>query len=384
MKFSIDQNKLIAVLSEFSNILKENPVKPIVAGLQIKAKDNKITFIGTNLEINFIREIEETIEEEGSVVIKPPLLLEYIKLLDEERIEIFLKDNSIKVHHATFAVLSDESYPIITVPKTKSPTEDNSSGEFYSNKAFSVTGDQLVKFLEKSKFAASASKDTIAVNCVRLVLKPDYIEMVSTDSHRLLYLKEEVSSEIEKEASIPLDTVNTICKLLKDYDKEINLGFAGDILTISWENAAFSSKTTAVPFPDYRAIIQKTLTSDDQDPNRKKMEFNKSELTDALKRVITVAKTNIDSKFGAKFSFKDKILEINAISAGRGKINQKVHMLKTGEDFFASLNCKYLAEYLDNIGDNPLVKGTDAGSMFEVIETGKENYKYILMPLAMR
>jgi len=383
MKFSIDKNKLISILTEFSNILRENPVKPIVAGLKIKAENNKITFIGTNLEINYIRETEEIVEESGSVVIKPPLLLEYIKLLDEDRVEIFLKDNSIKVHHATFSVLSDESYPIITIPKIKSASENDETGEFYSTKVFSINGDQFVKFLEKSKFAASTSKETIAVNCVRLVLKSDYIEMVSTDSHRLLYLKEDIKSEMEKEASIPLDTVNTICKLLKDYNKEINIGFAGDILTISWDNAELSSKITAIPFPDYRAIIKKTLSSDAEDSNRKSMEFNKGEIADALKRVITVAKTNTDSKFGARFFFKDKLLEIN-VTSGKGKINQKVHMIKAGEDFFASLNCKYFAEYLDNIGDNPFVKGTDAGSMFEIIETGKENYKYILMPLAMK
>lgn len=383
MKFSIDQNKLISILSEFSNILKENPVKPIVAGLQIKAKDNKITFIGTNLEVNYIREVEEVIEVEGSVVIKPALLLEYIKLLDEERIEIIQKDNSIKVHHATFAILSNESYPIITIPKVKSSEENKSEMESYSNKAFSIEGDKFVKFLEKSKFAASSSRETIAVNCLRFVLRNDYIEMVSTDSHRLLYLKENIHSEIEKDASIPLDTVNILCKLLKDYNKEINIGFSGDILNITWEDALFSSKTTAVPFPDYRAIIEKTIANDTQSQLKKTMEFNKNELTDALKRVITVAKTSIDSKFGAKFSFKDKILEINA-NSGRGKINQKVNMIKNGDDFFASLNCKYFAEYLDNIGDNPLVRGTDAGSMFEINEINKDNYKYILMPLAMR
>lgn len=55
MKFSIKREELISILSEYTNILKENPIKPIVSGLQIKAESNLITFVGTNLEVDHIR-----------------------------------------------------------------------------------------------------------------------------------------------------------------------------------------------------------------------------------------------------------------------------------------------------------------------------------------
>ena len=58
----------------------------------------------------------------------------------------------------------------------------------------------------------------------------------------------------------------------------------------------------------------------------------------------------------------------------------KVNMIKEGEDFKSSLNCKFLAEYIDNISDNPVIKGSNASSMFEITEIGKDDYKYILMP----
>lgn len=35
MKFSIIREQLISVLSEYTNILKENPIKPIVSGLKL-------------------------------------------------------------------------------------------------------------------------------------------------------------------------------------------------------------------------------------------------------------------------------------------------------------------------------------------------------------
>ena len=45
MKFSIKREELISILSEYTNILKDNPIKPIVSGLQIKAENNLITFV---------------------------------------------------------------------------------------------------------------------------------------------------------------------------------------------------------------------------------------------------------------------------------------------------------------------------------------------------
>jgi DNA polymerase-3 subunit beta len=362
MKFSIKREELIEILTEFSNILRENQIKPIVSGLQIKAEGETITFVGTNLEVELIRKTVGIVEESGSIVIKPALLLEYAKLLDEETVEFLLEENSIHIQNATFSTLFDETFPLIAEPK--------------GNIAFTIKGGTLVKYFEKTKFAASQSVDNPAINCLRIVLKLDELALVSTDSYRLLYLKEAITSEIEREISLPMDSVNIICKMLKDYGNDVQIGFLGDLLLVIWENAYFTSKTIAMPFPDYKYILENAK-------HDKRMEFNKDELKGALRRVITVARTSVDSKFGAVFDFRGKAAVINAV-AGRAKINQKVNMLKDGEDFKASLNCKFFAEYLDNIIDNPIVMGKNAASMFEIIETENQNYRYILMPLQMR
>ena len=362
MKFSIKREELISILSEYTNILKENPIKPIVSGLQIKAENNLITFVGTNLEVDHIRKAEAEVKEEGNVVLKPFLLLEYIKLLDEEYIEFILSNGFITVHQAEFSILEEGTFPIIT--------------ETTPIKLLTITGGELVKLLEKSKFAASLTNDNLQINCVRAIFKLNEINLVSTDSYRLLYFQAEKNCHVEKEISIPMDSINVICKLLKDSEEEVTIGFSGENVILAWKNAYFSSKTIALPFPDFKGILANNSFT-------KVMEFNRDELKSALKRVITVAKTSVDAKFGAIFDFKGKTLLINAFS-GKAKINQKVNMIKEGEDFKSSLNCKFLAEYIDNISDNPVIKGSGSSSMFEITETGKEDYRYILMPLALR
>lgn len=362
MKFSIEREKLISVLSEYTNILKENPIKPIVSGLKISTKGEEVIFIGTNLEIEHIRKIKADIKEEGEVVIKPFLLLEYIKLLEEERVEFSSENGFVTVHQAEFSVLEGGTYPLIV--------------ELEPQTLLTINGAHFVQLLDRAKFAATQSPENIQINCVRAVFRKEELNLVSTDSYRLLFLREKIECSESKEISIPMETVNTLCKLLKDYDKDITLGYSGDILVITWEDSYFSSKTIGLQYPDFKTILR--ISSFE-----KKMEFNRDELRSAIKRVITVAKTSLDAKFGAIFNFTGKMMVINAFS-GRAKINQKVNMIKEGADFKASLNCKFLAEYIDNISNNVVISGNNASSMFEIKEIDNNDYIYILMPLALR
>lgn len=362
MKFIIKREILVNTLSDFALILKENPVKPILAGLKIEVKEGKIIFIGTNLESTLIKTVEGEIKQEGTVIVKPQLILEYVKLLETEDVEISVKESSLKVHQAEFIILNDEGYPKI---KEMVPLEITKADK-----------DILISGLEKCKFSAHPLQENLALNCIRILFKNDYTEFVSTDSYRLTYLKENIKCSLEKEFSVPLESINAVTKLLKEALSEVTIGFSDNMFILLWNGTYFSTRTIELPFPNFKGIL-------DYNAFDKKMEFNLNEFKSALKKVMTVAKTSYETKYGAVFDFKNKTLVIKTFS-GKGKITQKVNMLKEGEDFKGSLNTKFLLDFLNNISGNIIIKGTNSSSMFEISEFGNENYKYILMPLALR
>ena len=363
MKFSIEREIFVNILTDFTSILKDNPIKPIIACLKIEVKDGKITFIGTNLEATFIKSVDGKIEDEGTVIIKPQLILEYIKLLDIKEIVVSLENNNLKIHQAEFMIYSeDEGYPHIE--KIDAP------------KVTKIGSDILIDSLEKCRFSASQFMENLALNCVRVLFRNNYTEFVSTDSYRLTYLKKDVPCMEEKEVSIPLESVVSLTKLLKDVNSEVTIGMKEQYLIILWENSYFSTRIIELPFPNFQGLLT-------YDSFGKVMEFNSNEFKSALKKVMTVAKTSYETKYGAIFDFKNKTLVMKS-SSGKGKITQKVNMIKDGDDFKGSLNTKFLIEFLNNVSKNIIVKGNDASSMFEISEEGNENYKYILMPLALR
>lgn len=361
MKFSINRAELINILSDYSSILKDHPVKPIISGLCMKAYSNQITFIGTSLEVNLIKKADANITTEGECVFNPGLVLEYIKLLDHTELEISLEDNRLVIYKADFAVMDKEEFPVIK--------------EIEGDTSASIIGKEAIELLDKVKFSAALSGDNPTLACVRMVLRENEINFVSTDSYRLAFIKKDHECVKDLEISLPIETVSILCKLLKNSEEEIIIGAKDNNVIFTWKNSYFSSRTIELPFPNYKGILGNSSF-------QKSMEFNTPELKSALKKVMTVAKTNEDTKFGALFDFKDSILVISSV--GRAKISQKVSMIKEGDNFKASLNTKYLYEFVDNISKNTIIRGNGSSAMFEIREHNNNNYIYILMPLALR
>ena len=363
MKFSINKENVIGIISEYTNILKDNPVKPSLAGLFIEVKNNQVVFKGANTEVELIRYANCNIEVEGQVLIKPSLLLEYIKLVEGENISFEKRDGYLIINNAEFSILDDNAYPELTeiIPIV-------------------IATENTVKFtmsLEKVKFLtnSSASTDTL-FNSIKMIFKDNILELVSTDSFRLIYMKKELNNTINKDILVPGDSIAVLYKIFKDLDEDFALATSDDRLIVTWKDAYFSCKLLSLNFPDFRPLINNSN-------HDKKFEFHREDLNSSLKKVISVTKNSSDSKNVATFNFKGNQLLISGVSSN-AKINQKVNMIKTGEDLKLGMNCKYIKEFIDNTEKNIIIEATNSSSMLKIVEEGNENYIYLVMPVNIR
>ena len=231
--------------------------------------------------------------------------------------------------------------------------------------------------LEKVKFLtnSSASTDTL-FNSIKMIFKDNILELVSTDSFRLIYMKKELNNTINKDILVPGDSIAVLYKIFKDLDEEFSLAASDDRLIVTWKDAYFTCKLLSLSFPDFRPLINNTN-------HDKRFEFNREELNLALKKVISVTKNSSDSKNVATFNFKGNQLLISGVSAN-AKINQKVNMIKSGEDLKLGMNCKYIKEFIDNVDKNIIIDATNSSSMLRFMEEGNENYIYLIMPVNIR
>ena len=361
MEFIINKKIIVDVLSEFVVILKENPIRPILNGIKITTEGENLKFLGTNLEIDLIKTVPAEIIQHGGVVIKPNLILEYIKLMDQEEIKFKLQESTLYIHQAEFSVLNLESYPVVPV--------------FESTEITSLNGKELKEIFDKVKFVASQNNDNLAINVIRLQFKKDFSEFVATDSHRLIYLKKNIASKEETSFSLPLDGVNSLSKLLKD-EEDITINFSNGQAIFLWNNTYFSTKTIELSFPAFENIINDNSFS-------KHMEFNNSEIKSSLKKILAISKTSVDLKFGANFKFGSKKVQVQ-VNSGKAKLTEKFNVIMEGTELTTSLNTKYLLDFISQIDNNVILEGIDSNSKFKITELGDNSYQYIMMPLSMR
>ena len=181
---------------------------------------------------------------------------------------------------------------------------------------------------------------------------------------------------VNKDILVPADSMSVIYKILKDLNEDVTLATIEDKLIVTWKDAYFSCKLLSLSFPDFRPLITNST-------HDKKFEFNRDELNSSLKKVISVTKNSNDSKNVATFNFKGNQLLISGMSSN-AKINQKVNMIKTGEDLKLGINCKYIKEFVDNTDKNIIIEATNSSSMLKIIEEANENYIYLVMPVNIR
>ncbi len=362
MKITVNRNELIHNLSDLSLVIRDNSIRPVISGAKLEVLDGAIKFTGTTLETTIKTTLKGTIEEEGVVVFKIGLVLEYIKLLNQEKIEISAKENKLFIHNAEFSTLDSEEYPNLNAV----------GGELL----LSINANDIVEAFDKVVFSASTLPENIAINTIRIKLENNKIHLITTDSYRLTYFVLEKEVKFNKEISIPLEGIVILSKLFRGNDENLTFSLEGSQLRVESKSLIFSIRLVDLAFPDYEAILKSTNST-------KKIELNLKDLRSALKKVLTIAKRNQETKNGAYFDFIGNKLKIS-VSSGAAKTRQNLDTIKEGDNFKASLNVKFIEDFLNQIDKNVSIDATNASSMFILKEIGNENYTYVLMPLALR
>jgi len=362
MKIIINRNELIHNLSDLSLVIKDNSIRPVISGAKLEVKNNEIRFTGTTLETTIKSYLNGEIIEEGIVVFKIGLVLEYIKLLNQDEIEIRATENKLFIHNAEFTTLYSEEYPKLNVLEGESLLD--------------IEASTLVEAFDKVSFSASMTPENLAINTIRMKLEDNKIYLTTTDSYRLTHYFLENETKLNREISIPLEGTTILCKLFKGSKETLNFFIDGSQLRVKSEKLIFSIRLVDLAFPDYNAILNSMNST-------KTIEMNLKEFKSALKKVLTIAKRNQETKNSAYFDFNGNKLKIS-VSSGSAKTTQKLDTIKEGDNFKASLNVKFIEDFLNSIEKNIIIKATNASSMFILKEVDNDSYTYILMPLALR
>ena len=380
MHIKVNRQNFLTAVRTVEKSIKDNLIKPILSCVYAKVKDNKVYFTGTNLDTTIKTSIDvNEVIREGEVAFSPSIIDEYLKEIKDEFVVLRVENGNI-----LFIETEDSTteYDVFTTEDYPSTFEYINLNE--NNFKFEMPSQELVEIFEKVLFSAD-TPDNIAMNCIRIESNNKTLNFVSTNTYRLTYLKKDVENEINDFAvSVPADAISSVVKIVKGLDNElIKIYKEGAHLYFKYKETTIITKLIELRFPNYADILS-NITYD------KKLSINNEKFTNLLKRVLIFSRSNIESKYSSTYQFKhsdnaESKLIISALN-DIARINEELNISFEGEDLKISLNSKYLLEFIQNIPKEKelILEFMYANSAVKVYEKDKEDYIYILMPLALR
>ena len=367
MHIEILQENLVKALSLVARFVPTKPSIPILANLKISTGENSLIIMANNMEAGIEMKIGVKVIEQGSVVVPAKTLLEFSNLLQPGKIEIWSKDDSLKLksdkHSAEFPVLNSDEYP--EFPK------------YEEHQNFHLKPEVIQKIVRLILFATSKDEARPVLSAVLLLFnEKNQLRVVGTDGYRLSLLDKLAydGPKVAERLLVPAKIFMELDRLLKDMPRtDLQVGYSEKqkSLTFEVEGIKIVSRLVEGDYPPFEKIIPKETI----------VEFNcnKEELLNCVKLAQVFAR---ESSHIIKIKPIDNELVLSSNSATVGKQESVVGGILEGDGVnIIAFNGKFLMDFLQAVEKEKVsirLSGTLLPGVFAGVD---KNFFHVIMPV---
>lgn len=336
------------------------------AGLQgvlfINSK-NKLHVYSTNLNTFFHTIIGSNSSEEGRFLLDPRKVTEFISLLGEGDVTLFIEKDKI----------------VISQKKTKGSFPFLSSSDFPTPPAITGKGqiievNKFEKLISLVLFSASRDLSRPVLSGINFVEKEGDMDIVATDGFRLslFHMKNDLSI---KSMLIPADFLLELIRNIKDKKTvEMNYLEGEKMVYFKAEDEEYYTRLIEGDFPPYERVI----------PTDKKTTviIDKAELIRNVK-LISVFARDFSSIIICSFKKGELVLSPKSEGGVENTTTQEIEF--EGEEMRVAFNFKFLLEFLNTIHEDKVIIELLRPDAPVVLKTQKEKeYLHIIMPVRIQ
>jgi DNA polymerase-3 subunit beta len=248
MQFSIQREALLKPLQQVVGVVERRQTLPVLANLLVKVADGRLSFTGTDLEVEMVATTEAEKLDDGEITIPARKLFDIVKALpDGAKIELKLNGDRVSLNAGR------SRFTLTTLPASEFPTVD----EIELVEKVSLPEEVLRDLMERTSFAMANQDVRYYLNGMLLDLQEHTLRCVATDGHRLAMKETQLQSSVttRRQIIIPRKGVNELVGLLEAGDGEVELEFGRNHLRVRRGDVVFTSKLIDGRFPDYEAVI---------------------------------------------------------------------------------------------------------------------------------
>ena len=328
------------------------------------ASDNDITI---QTVIKNDEEGKMTVEKQGSIIIQGKYILDIVRKLPEEFINIEVVDElKILIYTAnsefTLNGISEREYPNINIEKNKKPI-------LLDNKVFK-------DIVNQTSFAASTDEAKPVLTGINFNIVGNILECNSTDSYRLarkIVNLKEVSTD-NYNIIIPSKNIVEFSRIIPDGEGDISLHIFNNKILFEYENILFQSRLVNGTYPNTSNLLPNdsflNITADLQ------------EFYDVIDRASIL--TSDKEKNIVTLETSDSTLILRSSSQEIGRVEEKMEVVKNNdENIKISFSAKYMMEALKSFS-NEKVEIQFVGEVKPILLKDPEDPTLIQLVLPIR
>lgn len=377
MKFVTTKEKLGAAVRQVSAIVPKDSSIPILNSLLFEVSNGRLHVRGTNLQTTIISSCGVEVVEPGVAVVPAAKIGELIENMPDGEIsfEVAIGEAKLSKKQSKSAI---ETRGIIKTGKSRFTMKCESAEEFPAISdaewrfKFVYPCARFFDMLAAASIAVAKEDHRDVLKGVLLECTPDRLNVVATDGHRLLRMRDinfSGPSEVIR-AVVPAELVKAL-KLIVD-DFEIEVAIAEDKLSISNDRVKIITKLIAGKYPDYTRVWPQAFT--------RKLSMAHDELLASFRRMALFA-SDIDNK--VRCSFDEQRLELMA-QDGANIATENIPIPDNENPFKITYNDKYILSLLKSLrGERVTISFTESHgpTIFEPETQGEIEQHMFLMPL---
>lgn len=379
MEFSITKGEFFKGLQKSQGVADTKGAIPILSNILIEVVDSGIWIYATDLNIGIKGFYKASVKTKGKFTVNARKLFDIVRELPDADINVSQKSGGKRKEPEAESAelwinLSCGNYKtrLSGLPVDEFPAFP-SYGEDYLVK---FEPSQLKDMVKKTIFSISSDETRYTLNGTLLEADENTIKMVSTDGHRLSYIKNENPKTVEKKINviIPQKTTSELLKLVEDGEEAVLFSIYENHVVFKKENFVLVSRVIDGQFPNYDVVLPKN--------NDKRVILNKDVLIHALKRVSLLSDEK--SKM-VKFNIEKDNIELISDTAGIGEAKEKIDVKYDGEGLSIGLNARYLLDIMSAVDSNEIffdIKDPVSPTLF--MPMNNENYKCVIMPMRLQ
>ena len=341
------------ILSIMINFTEKRDNSQITSHILLEAKDN-LTIKATDKEFG-VEYIDNTTEiiEKGSATINGKKFYEIIKALNDDFINLEIKDN--------IAIIS-QNHSIYKLPIF----DADNFPEFPDIKNFEKLNINSLEFIDGLKKIFSVidtNNPKYELNGALLDIENNLLNLVATDTKRLALYSINQQNTKDIKIIIPKKAISEIKKL---FINEFEVFYNETNLILKSQNITFFTQLINGKFPDYKRII----------PNEYQyvINLNKQSLTKAIKQIIIISQD-------IKITINKNQMLFESISDETFEAKTDITIESDLENFTFAVNSKFLLDYINSVDEDIIELCLNNPNIPFTLRN--KNYQTIVMPLTI-